>query len=505
MNSDNESFTSEFEALEKVSRLNHSHLAEVTASITKGQEKLFVFPWAELNLRQYWQRDSRSIQRSQVQSGQWAQQQLTGLASALDALHNNDFGSCRHGDLKPENILWFKDQSNLASPGRLVISDFGFAKFSSQQDANQDDLLKAYTPAYSPPEVQKAPKRSRKYDIWSLGCIYLEFVTWLMHGFEAVETLRIPLNTTIGDKTYENDRFKQPFHEFRYDWGQEWIKGGLTPRVLKVSCHYSATYSINDPMLIIRWHQSIDQLRHDAGGSSFFLDLLDFVQYRMLEPSPEKRADAFEGLEYDASLDQIYHASEAEDSDWDEYHVQDALLHNLTADGTLLESQTYSLESQQDASLEHISDPVDQSWDSWTDEPSSADPVHSVLPMESQAICPFSTHSWNETIDSGYHSMPIDSSQHITSFNSQSCPSQHKRGLESPSLRPKTCIKRLKIGANALPQTINTENSHPSLSSEGSKESPVFPCPFQQHNPAKFGTNAWRSCVGLGWTISRLK
>jgi len=28
---------------------------------------------------------------------------------------------------------------------------------------------------------------SRAYDIWSLGCLYLEFITWLLHGNEQIE------------------------------------------------------------------------------------------------------------------------------------------------------------------------------------------------------------------------------------------------------------------------------------------------------------------------------
>ncbi|KAI3324604.1 HET-domain-containing protein [Xylariaceae sp. AK1471] len=95
----------------------------------------------------------------------------------------------RHGDLKPENILVFQDSTWL---GTLKIADLGLAK--------QHDFATEFRPGatstnhttlhYEAPEVVTNTKepRSRRYDIWSMGCIILESVIWLLYGFQGLES-----------------------------------------------------------------------------------------------------------------------------------------------------------------------------------------------------------------------------------------------------------------------------------------------------------------------------
>ncbi|KAH0443591.1 hypothetical protein CcaCcLH18_00904 [Colletotrichum camelliae] len=392
-NSNDEAFTSELEALEKVSLLDHSHLVPVTASITRGQEKLFVFPWAETNLRQYWKGRSLSVQRSEVRCAKWTLQQLSGLASALDTLHNSALGSCRHGDLKPENILLFQDQSNLTSPGKLVISDFGFAKFSSQPDANENDIPGGYTVRYSPPEVRTALQRSRLYDVWSLGCLFLEFITWYLEGYEAVETLRTPLSLTNEDKTHEDDKFKSVFYETRHDSRHAGVNVSLKPGVLK----------------------SLARLRYNSRASPF-LNLLDLIQYRMLEPSPTKRADALEVFssvkvftaEFDMPMNDgfctlCHRAGEAEHDAWDVYGVKDPLQHNLIAGNMASECRTPNLSRLEDVHSDFVPQTTDHAEEFPEDEPSSPDLLPSMLPTNRELASPIHAQSWNDTIDSGYY------------------------------------------------------------------------------------------------------
>ena len=49
---------------------------------------------------------------------------------------------------------------------------------------------------YEPPEVRiLADKpRSRRYDIWSMGCIYLEFVIWLLYGTSGLKRFQEDLH-----------------------------------------------------------------------------------------------------------------------------------------------------------------------------------------------------------------------------------------------------------------------------------------------------------------------
>ncbi|KNB16432.1 hypothetical protein FOXG_14799 [Fusarium oxysporum f. sp. lycopersici 4287] len=106
-----------------------------------------------------------------------------------DSSDNAEEQHWRHGDLKPENILHFRDEK---SPwlGTLKIADLGLAKqhvFATTQ--RQDPTRQRYTTShYEAPEVittmnSRVP-RSRRYDIWSMGCIIFEYMIWLLYGYE---------------------------------------------------------------------------------------------------------------------------------------------------------------------------------------------------------------------------------------------------------------------------------------------------------------------------------
>jgi serine/threonine protein kinase len=78
----------------------------------------------------------------------------------------------------------------------LKIADFGVSRIHHAQTISRKSATTSHllTPSYQGPEVEfeKVDKkdqhpRSRKYDIWSLGCVFLEFSIWLLHGPKAIE------------------------------------------------------------------------------------------------------------------------------------------------------------------------------------------------------------------------------------------------------------------------------------------------------------------------------
>jgi serine/threonine protein kinase len=102
--------------------------------------------------------------------------------------------NCRHGDLKPENILHFA--TTTTSPdrvnGTLLIADVGISRTHIHATSVRQvgTTTRATTPAYEAPEARAhdashAP-RARRYDVWSLGCIFLEFAVWVLCGGEAL-------------------------------------------------------------------------------------------------------------------------------------------------------------------------------------------------------------------------------------------------------------------------------------------------------------------------------
>lgn len=98
-------------------------------------------------------------------------------------LSARDWG--RHGDIKPENILWFVDYEGKRD--YLAISDFGLTQFDtakSHSRASQDHIL-GFSSTYRAPDLHlEDQKISQKYDVWSLGCVFLEFISWFLLGYD---------------------------------------------------------------------------------------------------------------------------------------------------------------------------------------------------------------------------------------------------------------------------------------------------------------------------------
>ncbi|KAH8595349.1 kinase-like domain-containing protein [Bisporella sp. PMI_857] len=139
-----------------------------------------IFPWADGgDLGEYWQRESPRT----LDEFLWSLRQMAGLVDALKDLHK---GKCRHGDLKPANILYFTENG----VGVLKIADVGVSRVHEKETALRKGVTttSASTKVYEGPEVKAKIPRSRLYDCWSMGCIILEFVLWLLYDFKAIES-----------------------------------------------------------------------------------------------------------------------------------------------------------------------------------------------------------------------------------------------------------------------------------------------------------------------------
>lgn len=191
-------------ALKDASSLKHPHIIEVKAIITwTGKGKYFMFQWADGgNLRDFYM--SIKHPRLSVSFIKEIIRQLVGLADALNTLHNykkhdKDAGSYRHGDLKPENILRFE---NGTKTGTFKISDMGLAKHHMDETGVRGPTTTRHgTPLYEPPEAISNSKeaRSRQYDIWSMGCVILELIVWLLYGNEELEKFNNCLHDSFKD------------------------------------------------------------------------------------------------------------------------------------------------------------------------------------------------------------------------------------------------------------------------------------------------------------------
>lgn len=189
---------------------DHPHLIKLLWTYKQGDDFHLVFPCADGNLLNFWEKHDSPVRgKTDVDrraGALWVARQCLGIVEGLSMIHTDDrngpgetgrkkYG--RHGDLKPENILWFQDPDSQAqeggyNPGALQISDFGFMRFNSSYSRlwiNAETV--GITPTYRPPEYDVFRKVSAKSDIWSLGCVFLEFVTWYLDGWEGVSRFRL--------------------------------------------------------------------------------------------------------------------------------------------------------------------------------------------------------------------------------------------------------------------------------------------------------------------------
>ena len=140
--------------------------------------------------------------------------QLLAISRALARLHDFNAPDAQrdrvlfgyHFDLKPANIL-------VGNDGRFLIADFGVAFFLRPENGDYPDTSVAKgrggDATYAPPENEgssnaqgKRFEKSRKYDIWSLGCIFLEVLWYVVKGHRGSSDL-----STLREQNGEDDHF----------------------------------------------------------------------------------------------------------------------------------------------------------------------------------------------------------------------------------------------------------------------------------------------------------
>lgn len=251
---------SEVDTLDEISDLSHPHIIQRIAAITRGRQRCLMFLWADGgNLRDFWIENPKPILTAALIKN--IIEQLRGMAEALQKLHGyRDQYHYRHGDLKPENILNFPDPDK-SRIGTFKISDLGSAKHHSVATRLRERTGgKSFaTTVYQPPEsiTNKLSPSSRLYDIWSMGCVTLEFMVWVLYGYEELKKF------TTGIK----GKLEEPCSFFEV---QETEQEGTTPR------------------LVARLHPTVqaclDRLSRDpeCTGKTALGDLLEVIKTKLL-------------------------------------------------------------------------------------------------------------------------------------------------------------------------------------------------------------------------------
>ncbi|KAF5723352.1 serine threonine kinase [Fusarium mundagurra] len=204
-------FKQELRAFRKVRPM--PNLVELVSALEISGKDTFMllFPWAEGGtMDDMMDRPSKDLFRAQKQSAkdfvQWIIAQCRGLVEALGEIHQanipigsedgdssgqvKNFGI--HLDIKPANILYYCQETANHALGVLKIADFGLAEFHSTSSRTRKSRGSAYrcSQQYRSPEHDIGYIISRKVDIWALGCIFSELLTWMLLEYEGREEFR---------------------------------------------------------------------------------------------------------------------------------------------------------------------------------------------------------------------------------------------------------------------------------------------------------------------------
>jgi serine/threonine protein kinase len=134
-------------------------------------------------------------------------EELRGLAAALADVHSYrcqemqlELIGCHH-DLKPSNILLFA--------GRLTLADFGLSRLVPPKQGSGTYFKDCLGDYFSPESLDEKLSQQiigRASDVWSLGCIIIEVITFNELGAEGVRQFR-STRKTEGRPRYINSWF----------------------------------------------------------------------------------------------------------------------------------------------------------------------------------------------------------------------------------------------------------------------------------------------------------
>ena len=192
----------EAELLFLLGSLKHPNIVELLASYTQNSITNLLFPRADFDLHELFQRPRPQL----FESDHVFFNAMRGLASGLDYIHNfrprshtptvdpRETMRGAHHDIKPKNIL--------IQGSNFILADFSVSRL--KEDKETQTLWKDATFEYGAPECRDpntlAPNMvGRALDIWSLGCVLSEVVTYMQKGPQGISKFK---ETRLRDGEY---------------------------------------------------------------------------------------------------------------------------------------------------------------------------------------------------------------------------------------------------------------------------------------------------------------
>ncbi|WQF78783.1 Putative protein kinase [Colletotrichum destructivum] len=262
-------FDREVDALKRFNTRTNSNLVQLLATYRHHNNYCLLFPGADGNLKDLWEANPQPVAEPSYKRAMWMAEVCHGIATGLSQIHQhrtteeirrdaieiakedkkgdspagilsntpanlrqNDDRFGRHGDIKPENILWFKNYKADSYLGVLQISDFGLTRFHSKHSISKHMSEAVGGRTYRAPEFDTTRNGfDQSYDIWTLGCVYLEFITWYLLGWDQVDDFSQKRTEEDDEalKSFNKDGFPEDkFYKLDGDGSRATVKSSVT-------------------------------------------------------------------------------------------------------------------------------------------------------------------------------------------------------------------------------------------------------------------------------------
>jgi serine/threonine protein kinase len=181
-----------------------SYLGSLQHNTSHGTEYRIFLPLALFNLDTFLLQSHPLVDKASIF------RLAAGLCGGLQVLHrflhfaNGQEISILHGDFKPQNILVYKDKN-----GGLIlkIADYGMSKIKPREQGQDHTTAAVKYGTFVSPEAYAGKKITIVSDLWGLGAVLLETVTYIVGGSHFVEEFRKWRNINDAQQGYSHDQF----------------------------------------------------------------------------------------------------------------------------------------------------------------------------------------------------------------------------------------------------------------------------------------------------------
>jgi len=199
------------EAIEEVAhlqRLLHAHVVRCVGTYVHGKHlSILLYPATAYNLETFLDRcvDLDKTIHPSAADGKLLHDMRKSilkffkcLASTISYTHD-----ClvKHMDIKPSNLLIQEKIGEGGTHFQIYLADFGIARAYTKLSEVETESYTLFTKTYAAPEVVRQDKRGLSADIFSLGCVFLEMLSFFARRRETL--IEVRRSNAKGDASYQ--------------------------------------------------------------------------------------------------------------------------------------------------------------------------------------------------------------------------------------------------------------------------------------------------------------